>query len=106
MALLSGLRRAMPVNLRDGNLGASMKHRYIGARLHAARIANKVSVQQLASELGVSVSTVLAIEDGATLGHSSTIVEMGRVLGLSLSDLFGPSDGSNIIPFPKAGHDK
>lgn len=82
-----------------------MTHRYIGARLHAARIEKKVSVQQLASELDVTVTTVLAIEDGATLGHSSTIIEMGKFLGLSLSDLFGPSDGSNIIPFPKAGHD-
>lgn len=95
----------MPVNRRDGILGARMSHRYIGARLHAARIAKKVSVQQLANELDVTISTVLAIEDGATLGHSATIIEMGKFFGLSLSDLFGPSDGSNILPFPKAGHD-
>lgn len=83
-----------------------MKHGYIGARLRTARVAQKMSVQQLAGELGITINTVLAIEDGATLGHSSTIIEMGRVLGLSLPDLFGPNEDSNIIPFPKSGRDK
>ena len=82
-----------------------MKHGYIGTRLHDARLARKVSVQQLAGELGIAINTVLDIEAGATLGHSSTIIEMGSVLGLSLTDLFGPSEDSNIIPFPKSERD-
>jgi transcriptional regulator with XRE-family HTH domain len=83
-----------------------MKHGYIGTRLRDARVARNVSVQQLASELGIAINTVLDIEAGATLGHPSTIIEVGRVLGLSLTDLFGPAEDSNIIPFPKAERDK
>ncbi|MEM7635902.1 MAG: helix-turn-helix transcriptional regulator [Pseudomonadota bacterium] len=83
-----------------------MKHGYIGTRLHNARVSRKISVQQLASDMGIAIETVLDIEAGATLGHSSTIIEMGRVLGLSLTDLFGPNEDSNIIPFPKAERDK
>lgn len=83
-----------------------MKHGYIGARLRAARTSQKVTVQQLASKMGIAIETVLDIEAGATLGHSSTIIEMGKVLGLSLTDLFGPAEDSNIIPFPKIERDK
>ncbi|WP_337659838.1 helix-turn-helix domain-containing protein [Anderseniella sp. Alg231-50] len=83
-----------------------MKHGYIGARLRAARTSKKVSVQQLAGKMGIAIETILDIEAGATLGHSSTIIEMGKVLGLSLTDLFGPTEDSNIIPFPKIERDK
>jgi hypothetical protein len=55
-----------------------MKHGYIGTRLRDARVARNVSVQQLASELGIAINTVLDIEAGATLGHPSTIIEVGR----------------------------
>jgi transcriptional regulator with XRE-family HTH domain len=82
-----------------------MKHGYIGTRLRDARVSRKISVQQLASDMDIAIETVLDIEAGATLGHSSTIIEMGAVLGLSLTDLFGPSEDSNIIPFPKAERD-
>lgn len=83
-----------------------MKHGYIGTRLRDTRVSKKISVQQLASDMDIAIETVLDIEAGATLGHSSTIIEMGSVLGLSLTDLFGPTEESNIIPFPKAERDK
>ncbi len=83
-----------------------MKHGYIGTRLREARISKGVSVEQLASDLGTTVDRVLIIEAGATLGHSSTIIEMAKVVDITLADLFGPAEASNIIPFPKSERDK
>lgn len=83
-----------------------MKHGYIGTRLRDARVSKKITVQQLARDMEIPIETVLDIEAGATLGHSSTIIEMGSMLGLSLADLFGPTEESNIIPFPQIERDK
>jgi ribosome-binding protein aMBF1 (putative translation factor) len=57
--------------------------RIAGAVIHA-RVAQKLSQRQLASRVGVRVSTIALLESGLTSVSATLLARLGEVLGISL----------------------
>src|SRR5580704_18074628 len=90
-----------------------------GPRLRLARQARGFSQQQLAGMAGVSRQAVSAVEAGLSDPSLRVALAVGRALGLSVEELFGPaipepvvpvrplapvgSEGSRVSPPPAAG---
>ena len=67
-----------------------------GARLRLARQARGFSQQQLAGMAGVSRQAVSAVESGLSDPSLRVALALGRALGLTVEELFGP--GSPVSP--------
>src|SRR5215469_12870440 len=67
-----------------------------GARLRLARHARGFSQQQLAGMAGVSRQAVSAVESGHTDPSLRVALALGRALGMTVEDLFGP--GATAAP--------
>lgn len=68
--------------------------RQIGARLKAARRAKRMDPEELASAIGVSVSTYYAYERGRSRLFLGPLVQLATLLSVSPADLFPEcSDG-------------
>jgi molybdate-binding protein/DNA-binding XRE family transcriptional regulator len=63
-----------------------------GARLRQARQARGFSQQQLAGMAGVSRQAVSAVESGHTDPSLRVALALGRALGMTVEELFGPGD--------------
>ncbi|MEM7262341.1 MAG: helix-turn-helix transcriptional regulator, partial [Planctomycetota bacterium] len=60
----------------------------LGERLRAARKANDLTLQQLATRAGVSVSLISQIELARSSGSVRTLFKLSRALGVPLEGLF------------------
>src|SRR5215467_11057246 len=67
-----------------------------GAKLRFARQARGFSQQQLAGMAGVSRQAVSAVESGLSDPSLRVALALGRALGLTVEELFGP--GSPVPP--------
>ena len=67
-----------------------------GTRLRLARQARGFSQQQLAGMAGVSRQAVSAVESGLSDPSLRVALALGRALGLTVEELFGP--GSPVPP--------
>src|SRR5215813_14343841 len=67
-----------------------------GTRLRLARQARGFSQQQLAGMAGVSRQAVSAVESGLSDPSLRVALALGRALGLTVEELFGP--GSPVSP--------
>ena len=59
-------------------------YRLIAEAVIMARVAQKLSQRQLASRVGVRVSTIALLESGATSVSATLLIRLGEVLGISL----------------------
>ena len=71
-----------------------------GTRLRLARQARGFSQQQLAGMAGISRQAVSAVESGHTDPSLRVALALGRALGLSVEELFGP--GERLAPVSAA----
>ncbi len=69
-----------------------------GARLRLARQARGFSQQQLAGMAGVSRQAVSAVEAGLSDPSLRVALAVGRALGLSVEELFGPAIPEPVVP--------
>ena len=69
-----------------------------GARLRLARQARGFSQQQLAGMAGVSRQAVSAVESGHTDPSLRVALALGRALGMTVEELFGPGDPARPVP--------
>lgn len=67
-----------------------------GARLRARREELGLTLQQVASQIGITPSAVQRIENGLNKGSVDTLINMCRVLKVSADELFGL--GGNEMP--------
>lgn len=68
-----------------------------GARLRLARQARGFSQQQLAGMAGVSRQAVSAVESGHTDPSLRVALALGRALGMTVEELFGPGDPARPV---------
>ena len=68
-----------------------------GARLRLARQARGFSQQQLAGMAGVSRQAVSAVESGHTDPSLRVALALGRALGLTVEELFGPGGPADPV---------
>jgi transcriptional regulator with XRE-family HTH domain len=61
----------------------------VGAALRSARTRHKLSLRQLAADIGVSASLLSQVETGKTQPSVSTLYALVNRLGLSVDDIFG-----------------
>jgi transcriptional regulator with XRE-family HTH domain/quercetin dioxygenase-like cupin family protein len=61
----------------------------VGAALRAARARHKLSLRQLAADIGVSASLLSQVETGKTQPSVSTLYALVNRLGMSVDDIFG-----------------
>jgi DNA-binding XRE family transcriptional regulator len=61
-------------------------YRRVAAAVIHARVAQKLTQRQLASLVGVRISTITLLESGLTLVSATLLARLGEVLGISLED--------------------
>jgi putative molybdopterin biosynthesis protein len=81
----------------DGEPGQPQAGR-AGARLRLARQARGFSQQQLAGMAGVSRQAVAAVEAGLSDPSLRVALALGRALGLTVEELFGPAIPEPVVP--------
>jgi putative molybdopterin biosynthesis protein len=87
-----GPEQASPEQAGSGQAGSGQAGgARAGARLRLARQARGFSQQQLAGMAGVSRQAVSAVESGLSDPSLRVALALGRALGLSVEDLFGPA---------------
>lgn len=69
----------------------------LGEQIKAARKEKRLSLQQLASQLGVTVAAVSQWETGASSPSNKNRAKLGSLLNLSASDLIGVYDQSSAL---------
>jgi transcriptional regulator with XRE-family HTH domain len=68
----------------------------VGRRLRARRMRNGISLRELARRLGISPSAISQIETGKSLPSVSRLYAIVSELGMSLDELFGEDDPSEL----------
>lgn len=61
----------------------------VGAALRSARTRHRLSLRQLAADIGVSASLLSQVETGKTQPSVSTLYALVNRLGMSVDDIFG-----------------
>jgi transcriptional regulator with XRE-family HTH domain len=78
----------------------------LGERIRAERLSRGLSLRGLAREVGVSASMISQIETGKAQPSVSTLYAITSALGMSIQDVFDPSDGGDgsapvpVVPRP------
>ncbi len=67
----------------------------IGEKIKKLRLAKKMTQSQLATELGVSTSTVGMYERGQRKPDNEMLIKLGRVFAVSVDSLLGVRELSN-----------
>jgi transcriptional regulator with XRE-family HTH domain len=74
----------------------------IAQKLRELRLANKYTLQQLATVAGLSISAITQIEYGVNLHpRLDTLKKLARALGVSLDDLAANDDDGPAPPKPR-----
>jgi transcriptional regulator with XRE-family HTH domain len=64
----------------------------LGARLRAARVAQRLGLRELSRRVGVSASMVSQLERGTVMPSVATLYRLVSELGISLDELFSAED--------------
>ncbi len=69
----------------------------VGNRIKAYREAKDLSVEELASEAGISVQLLEQIENGKVIPSVATLINVARALGVSLKELMGDVHREKLV---------
>jgi repressor LexA len=80
---------------------ATMRKELLGARIRRARLAIKMTQEQLAAELGVTSPTVSNMELGKVEINATTLASLSRILEVPISELMEGKPSEAVLPAPK-----
>lgn len=89
---------ANEAEIPGGSNGAEETVRRVGAVVREARTQRRLTLNELASQTGVSVSMLSMLERGVASPSIGTLVSVASALGLHMSELFGGMEGSDANP--------
>jgi transcriptional regulator with XRE-family HTH domain len=75
----------------------------VGQQLRLMRKARKLSIRELAKHSGLSVNTLSLIENGRTSPSVSTLEQLARSLGVSITAFFEAEHHAHKVAYQKAG---
>ena len=94
------ITNAEPAVTESGDLAPNL-----GVRLRQARLHAKMSLREMARQLGVSPSFVSQLENGKSQPSVATLYSLSQLLGVSIDHLFDVQDPSSTAPL-KPGRTK
>lgn len=74
----------------------------LGARIRHTRTEHRLTLMEVASRTGLSVSMISALERGVTNASIGTLIAVANALGVSLVELFGMDDRQGPSPVIRA----
>lgn len=81
----------------DSTSGAAVQQRAIGARLKAARLAKRMTLEELAAACGVTKGYLSKVERGQTSASVAALIRICEALGLHVGTLFEDAPAGEIV---------
>lgn len=95
------MSKAEPLTTEDAGPPATL-----GARLRQARLQEKLTVREVARQLGVSASFVSQLENNKSQPSVATLFSIARLLGVSVDTLFEKQDATAPPAEPPDGQER